>query len=163
MGLEWLFLGLFLNSIFLERLVSTPTLHLDMLSSLGPCMQTMAWRPHLCLLGTCVWDKAPTEDTTSLRALYLALLLRGCRMHPLQLLRTESKVCCQVRPNTQTVPLLTPKQELEVNQHELLEAWPNSHFHHAPSVSSTARPVLCESNPSPGSGAVSSEEDEGEK
>lgn len=157
MGLEWLFLGL-----FLERLVSTPTLHLDVLSGLGQCMQTTAWRPHLRLLGTCVWDKDPAEDTTSLRALYSALLLRGCRMHPLQLLRTESKVCCQVRPHTQTVPLLTPKQELEVNQHELLEAWPKSHFLHAP-ASSTARPVLCESNPSPGSGAVSSEEDEGNK
>lgn len=63
-GLEWLLLGL--SEFHLERQVSTPTVHLDMLGSLGQCMQTMAWWPHLC---TCVWDKDPTEDTTSLRAL----------------------------------------------------------------------------------------------
>lgn len=82
MGLEWLFLGLFLNSIFLDSLVSTPTLHLDVLSSLGQCVQTLAWRPHLRLLGTCVGDKDPTEDTTSLRALYSTLLLRAAECTP---------------------------------------------------------------------------------
>lgn len=59
-----------LSEFYLERQVSSPTLHLDMLGSLGQRMQTMAWWPHLHLLSTCMWDKDPTEDTTSLRALY---------------------------------------------------------------------------------------------
>lgn len=58
-----------LSEFYLEKQVSTPTVHLDMLGSLGQCMKTMAWGPHL-RLSTCVWDKDPTEDTTSLRALY---------------------------------------------------------------------------------------------